>query len=51
VFLRVGKPIPSSDRTVDEVYLLGEAAVKSLIPVYHEPEGRKPLRRWLTGLF
>jgi 1-acyl-sn-glycerol-3-phosphate acyltransferase len=51
VFLRIGEPIPSSDRTVAEVQLLGEAAVRKLMPAYDEPKGRKPLRRWLTGLF
>jgi 1-acyl-sn-glycerol-3-phosphate acyltransferase len=51
VFLNIGEPIPSSDRTVAEVQTLGEAAVRSLMPIYREPKGRKPLRRWLTGLF
>ena len=49
--VRIGKPIPSLGRTVDEVHQLGEAAVRDLLPAYQEPRGRKPLRRWLTGLF
>ena len=49
--VRVGEPIPPEDRTVEEVHLLGEHAVAALIPRYEEPGGRKPLRRWLTGLF
>ena len=51
VFLRIGEPIPTADRTVAEVQLLGEQAVKNLVPAYLEPAGRKPLRRWLTALF
>lgn len=49
--LRVGAPIPSQGRTVDEVLQFGEAAVAALMPPYREPAGRKPLRVWLTGLF
>ena len=49
--VRIGEPIPPQDRTVDEVHLLGEHAVAASIPKYEEPRGRKPLRRWLTGLF
>jgi 1-acyl-sn-glycerol-3-phosphate acyltransferase len=51
ISLRVGSPIPSQGRTVDEVLQLGEQAVAELLPPYHEPPGRKPLRVWLTGLF
>jgi hypothetical protein len=36
---------------VDELVELGEKAVAALVPAYVEPAGRKPLRRWLTGLF
>jgi 1-acyl-sn-glycerol-3-phosphate acyltransferase len=49
--LRVGAPIPSRGRTVEEVFQLGEQAVAGLLPAYQEPTGRKPLRVWLTGLF
>jgi 1-acyl-sn-glycerol-3-phosphate acyltransferase len=49
--VRIGVPIPTSGKTVDEVHQLGEDAVTALVPVYREPSGRKPLRRWLTGLF
>jgi 1-acyl-sn-glycerol-3-phosphate acyltransferase len=49
--LRVGAPIPSRGRTVEEVFQLGEQAVAELLPPYQEPPGRKLLRVWLTGLF
>jgi 1-acyl-sn-glycerol-3-phosphate acyltransferase len=47
----IGEPISPADKTVDEVLSLGEEAVRRLLPAYSEPPGRKPLRRWLTGLF
>jgi 1-acyl-sn-glycerol-3-phosphate acyltransferase len=49
--VRIGAPIPSTGRTVDEVHRLGALGVAGLVPAYVEPSGRKPLRRWLTGLF
>lgn len=49
--IRIGAPIPIAGKTVDEVHRLGEEAVADLVPSYEEPHGRKPLRRWLTGLF
>lgn len=49
--LRIGPPIPSQGRTVEELLQLGEKAVAELLPVYQEPPGRKLLRVWLTGLF
>jgi 1-acyl-sn-glycerol-3-phosphate acyltransferase len=49
--MRIGAPIPTTGKTVDEVHRLGEDAVAGLVPAYDEPRGRKPLRRWLTGLF
>jgi 1-acyl-sn-glycerol-3-phosphate acyltransferase len=49
--LRIGRPIPTDGRTVDEVLELGEKAVDELLPPYREPRGWKPLRVWLTGLF
>lgn len=49
--IHIGEPIPSAGRTVEEVLAAGEEAMRRLIPVYLEPSGAKPLRRWLTGLF
>jgi 1-acyl-sn-glycerol-3-phosphate acyltransferase len=49
--VRIGAPIATTGRTVDEVHRLGEEAVAELVPPYREPDGRKPMRRWLTGLF
>jgi hypothetical protein len=49
--MRIGPPVETRGRTVDEVHQLGEEAVHALLPAYVEPRGRKPLRRWLTGLF
>ena len=51
LFVNVGEPIASSGKTVDELVAAGEAAVAAAVPKYAEPSGRKPLRRWLTGLF
>ena len=47
----VGEPISTAGKTIDEVLSLGAEAVRHLLPAYVEPPGRKPLRRWLTGLF
>ena len=49
--LRIGAPIDTRGKSVEEVHQLGEKAVHALLPQYREPPGRKPLRRWLTGLF
>lgn len=49
--IRVGEPIATEGKTVDGLVELGEHAVAAALPKYHEPQGRKPLRRWLTGLF
>jgi 1-acyl-sn-glycerol-3-phosphate acyltransferase len=49
--MRIGAPIPTAGKTVDEVHALGEHAVQGLLPPYSEPSGAKPLRGWLTGLF
>ncbi len=51
LFVRIGEPISTSGKTVDDVHRLGQEAVAALLPSYQEPSGRKPLRRWLTGLF
>jgi 1-acyl-sn-glycerol-3-phosphate acyltransferase len=47
----IGEPISPAGKTVDEVVSLGAEVVGRLLPAYVEPPGRKPLRRWLTGLF
>src|SRR6185312_13919033 len=47
----IGEPIPAHGKTVDEMHRLGAGAVRGLLVPYSEPPGRKPLRRWLTGLF
>ena len=49
--VRIGEPIKTANVAADEVLRLGEAAVTSLLVVYTEPSGPRPLRRWLTGLF
>ena len=49
--VRIGEPISTAGKSVDEVHRLGQDAVTALLPRYTEPTGRKPLRRWLTGLF
>jgi 1-acyl-sn-glycerol-3-phosphate acyltransferase len=49
--MRIGAPIETKGRSVEDVHRLGEEAVTALLPAYTEPHGRKPLRRWLTGLF
>jgi 1-acyl-sn-glycerol-3-phosphate acyltransferase len=49
--VRIGAPIPTTGKTVDQVLQLGEDGVSKLIVRYVESDGRKPLRRWLTGLF
>lgn len=51
LFVRIGEPISTEGKTVDEVHRLGAEAVASLLSPYEEPLGRKPLRRWLTSLF
>ena len=51
LYVRIGEPIPTRGKTVDEVLAAGEQAVMRLLPEYHEPPGPKPLGRWLTGLF
>jgi len=51
LIVRVGKPISTEGRTLDELVKAGRDAVAALLPEYRDPGGRKPLRRWLTGLF
>jgi 1-acyl-sn-glycerol-3-phosphate acyltransferase len=47
----IGEPISPDGKSVDEMLSLGADAVRHLLPPYVEPPGKKPLRRWLTGLF
>jgi len=49
--VRIGEPIPTAGKSVDEVLQSGERAVAALLPKYVEPAGPRPLSRWLTGLF
>ena len=49
--VRIGRPISSEGRSVDELVALGRDQVIALIPPYLEPGGIKPLRRFLTKLF
>jgi hypothetical protein len=49
--VRIGEPIPTAGKTLDEVMQVSLEAVRRLLPAYKEPTGPKPLRRWLTGLF
>ena len=49
--MHIGAPIDPKGKSVEEIHSLGEEAVHALLPPYTEPPGRKPLRRWLTGLF
>jgi 1-acyl-sn-glycerol-3-phosphate acyltransferase len=51
LFVRIGAPIPTAGRSVEQVVGLGQDAIRTLLPPYSESAGRKPLRRWLTGLF
>ena len=51
VRVRIGEPIETKGKTIDEIHALGPAAVMKAMPLYEEPPGAKPLRRWLTGLF
>jgi 1-acyl-sn-glycerol-3-phosphate acyltransferase len=51
LFVRIGPPIATGGKSVDQMWEEGEKAVRDLLPPYREPAGRKPLRRWLTGLF
>ena len=51
VRLIIGKPIESSDQTVDSMVTLAEARMRALLPPYRDPGGTKLLRRRLTHLF
>jgi 1-acyl-sn-glycerol-3-phosphate acyltransferase len=49
--LSIGEPITSAGRSVDELVTISHDAVAAVLPPYRDAGGRKPLRRWLTGLF
>ena len=51
LLVNIGVPIATNSKNVDDVHQWGEQRVAGLVPHYVEPGGRKPLRRWLTGLF
>ena len=51
LYVNIGEPIATEGKTADELCSLAERAVGEALPTYSEPAGRKPLRRWLTGLF
>jgi 1-acyl-sn-glycerol-3-phosphate acyltransferase len=51
VRLVIGRPIESSDQTVESLVSLGEAQVRELLPAYRDPGGIKLLRGSLTRLF
>jgi len=47
----VGEPIPSQGQDPAALTELAHERVRALIPVYVEPAGSKPLRKFLTHLF
>ena len=47
----VGAPIPTAGQDPAALTQLAYERVKELVPLYQEPAGRKPLRRFLTHLF
>jgi len=47
----IGKPILPAGQTPESLTEAGFQSVKQLMPAYHEPPGRKLLRRQLTNLF
>ncbi|MDQ6922202.1 MAG: 1-acyl-sn-glycerol-3-phosphate acyltransferase [Candidatus Dormibacteraeota bacterium] len=48
--LRIGEPIESDGRTVDELVELARERLRQLLPAYSERPGWKPFRRLLTRL-
>jgi 1-acyl-sn-glycerol-3-phosphate acyltransferase len=48
--LRIGEPIETDGRQVDELVEVARDRVRQLLPAYIEPPGWKPLRRLLTRL-
>jgi 1-acyl-sn-glycerol-3-phosphate acyltransferase len=47
----IGRPILPAGQTPESLTEAGFQSVKELMPAYHEPAGRKLLRRQLTNLF
>jgi len=47
----IGKPILPEGQTPESLTEAGFQSVRQLMPAYHEPPGRKLLRRQLTNLF
>ena len=47
----IGRPILPAGQTPESLTEAGFQSVKELMPAYHEPSGRKLLRRQLTNLF
>jgi 1-acyl-sn-glycerol-3-phosphate acyltransferase len=48
--LRIGEPIESEGRQVDELVELARERLRQLLPAYSERPGWKPFRRLLTRL-
>jgi len=49
--VRLCVPILTTDLTLEQELESGAKAVTGMVREYVEPQGRKPLSRWLTGLF
>ena len=47
----IGQPIPTAGQDAEGLTELAFVRMRQLMPVYSDPGGRKPLRRWLTHLF
>jgi len=47
----IGQPIPTAGQDAEGLTRLAFERMRQLMPVYSDPGGRKPLRRWLTHLF
>jgi 1-acyl-sn-glycerol-3-phosphate acyltransferase len=47
----IGQPIPTAGQDAEGLTELAFERMRQLMPVYSDPGGRKPLRRWLTHLF
>jgi 1-acyl-sn-glycerol-3-phosphate acyltransferase len=47
----IGQPIPTAGQDAEGLTKLAFERMRQLMPVYSDPGGRKPLRRWLTHLF
>ena len=47
----IGQPMPTAGQDAEGLTELAFERMRQLMPVYSDPGGRKPLRRWLTHLF